>query len=1018
MRNAAMKICFSFDHVFPARERAGRHIETLVRSFRDRGHDVSVITTQVDDSIDEDGVVALRLREAPGARGQARRDALITKAIGKFLKEQEVEVLFAEGLTPLSAVALKAARKGGVNAILRVLADASGIVSSIGGDRKLTPSALKKRVSTMLGYADVAAASSAWCAELVSEQFEGPVRVIPKCVDLSLFDPKRVKDGDRAGFRDRFDLEGKVALLYAREEIRAETVLASVPLMRAVAAAHPEAVLVVAGAVDDEEALRAGLEDAGLAASYRIIGSPSQRELATAYSAAALYVAPPDSRASESELLEAMAMGCAVAVTSSRAASIAPLVEEGGILVLDEDLEGSGAGAILALLDDADSLQEQRRRARASAAKRDIGSAVNAVEDLCHESLGLDAAPPSRDETNDEEGDDVAKKDPRDERDDFDDESDERSEARDEARDDDELETEEEDADDADDDEDDADEEDSHDDDSDDDDDDDDSDDESEDEDEDDDEDEDSDDDDEPSAAEERLGRGHELDDDADDDADEADSGRGASRGGDAEAEGDGEGDEESRGRGRRRRRRRRRTRAEEEAEARSDDGEDESGADGDAEAEDDEEAGEEGPKRGRKSAPGPDEIAAASRRLRELDPRLTLRDLMPFLRPPKDVFIFSLAAGSGHHRSGDAILESFKSVDQNLRVRLLDLSEFLARGVGAEDLRARLSELERRESSFAIAPAAPAAASEGETEEAAPAPATSSVEEELGRLLDGRLQTLVTEKRPHQVVLTHYLPVQSLAKLKREKGLRMRITAVVTHQDLLPYWLADGVDQYLVSNEKVRFKLLRAGVPASAVEVVGVPVLGRFEEDHDRESARRHFGGRSGVPTVLYRPAGEDGAAVLKTVERIVGLGANFNLVVLTGGREDLAKDVRALKAPRQVTLSALSRVDDIRDLLSAADLLVTRPSSHTAAEALAAGTPLLIVEPAEGLESRSADWFVDRGVAAVARDAADLEWLLTELLRQQGQRLRRLRDRATEHARSRGAAGACVEKICRALN
>ena len=261
-----MKICFSFEDLFPAHGRAGRHIETLVRSFRDRGHQVSIITTQSEDALEEEGIEALRLREAPGARGQARRDSLITKAIGKFLKEEEVEVLFAEGLTPLSAVALKAARKGGVQAILRVLADAGGIAASFGTDRKLTPSALRKRVGTMLGYADIAAASSRHCEDLVAELYDGPVRVIPKCVDLSVFNADRVDDRDVARLRDDVDAGEGPILLYAREEMRGETVLAAGELLAALRERHADARLLVAGRIDDGEALEEELEERGLAA--------------------------------------------------------------------------------------------------------------------------------------------------------------------------------------------------------------------------------------------------------------------------------------------------------------------------------------------------------------------------------------------------------------------------------------------------------------------------------------------------------------------------------------------------------------------------------------------------------------------------------------------------------------------------------------------------------------------------------------------------------------------------------
>jgi processive 1,2-diacylglycerol beta-glucosyltransferase len=985
-----MKICFSFEELFPAHTRAGRHIETLVRSFRDRGHDVSIITTQSEDALEEEGVVALRLREAPGARGQARRDSLITKAIGKFLKEEDVQVLFAEGLTPLSAVSLKAARKGGIQAILRVLADAGGISASFGSDRKLTPSALKKRVATMLGYADIAAASSRHCAELVSELYDGPVRVIPKCVDLSIFNRDRINDDDIADLRDRCKIGAGPALLYAREELRGETVLAAMPLLAQLREKHPETTLVVAGRIDDAEALEDELAERGMEDAVRLLGSLSQRDLSAAYGLARLYVAPADSRASESELLEAMAMGCPVAVTAGRAETLPDLVESGALLVLGDDLDGESAEQLLAVLEDEDKLGELSASALAGARALDIGIAVDRVEDLCSEVLGVDTAVDQDDEAEDESASDDADavifddaSDGSDEADEDEDEAEVPEAPADESGDGEDLRAE-------------------------------------------------LDDEDEEARPTRRRRRRRRSEEDGDEAGDaEAEEGAEArdESGDEGERESGSEGDEDEEGRGRRRRRRRRRRGRDEEGS-----GPEDASVAPAAEDEDssDEDSQDEKPAKSAKERED-EAVEEASRRLRDLDPRLTLRELMPFLRPPKDVFVFSMSARDGRQRAGEAIFEAFKDVDQNLRVRQFDLREYAPRGTSPEELVARLNEIEHDEASFDLREATAALAARheegGDAEDAkAAAPEEAKSEEEIEfSLLDGRLRTMLLEKRPHQVVLTHYLPVAAIASLKREEELNLRITAVVSHQDLMSHWIADGVDQYLVANEKVRFKLIRAGVPASAIEVVGVPVLPSFENSEAKGSGgggrNRGGQGRGGNggnsnPTLLYRSAGSDAETARATVERMTRLGANFKLVVLTGGDEDLAKELRRSKTPRGVTLDAHARVEDMGELLAAADLLITRPSSHTAAEALARGIPLLLIEPATGLESRSAEWFVEQGVGLLARDELDLEWLLEDLLRQQAQRLRRMNERAQDRARNRGAARQAVERICKVLH
>ncbi len=990
-----MKICFAFEHLFPAAGRAGRHIETLVRKFQERGHEVSVISTPVDEPIDVDGIELLRLRETPGAKGHARRDSLMGKAITKFLKENEVQLLFAEGLTPLSAVTVKAAKRASSACILRVLSDASGIVHSIGGERRLTPSALKKRVATMLGYADIAAASSEHCADLLREVFDGDVRVIEKCVDLTLFNPNRVRAFDLDAFREKYELEDRTVLLYARENIRAETMVAALPVLESLVKERQDIVFTIAGHLDDPETVENAINDAGLRQHVKILGRLSQRDLCTAYCVARLYFAPADSRASESELLEAMAMRCAVACSVKKAEAMMATIENSGAIILSDDSE-EAARELLSLLEDGDRLIEVQDSSFEYAQRLDIGIAVDRVHALCEDVLGLTATKVEQVEEDaaPEDGDEESRNaDPRDAAEAEDDEATPRPRS--------------------------------------------------------------------------RRGRGRRGAEERADDKDlespdeespsEVDSG---ARPGDDDDE---EEEEEGLGLRRRRRRRSRRRRPEEtQAEDRSEDHSEDHSEDQDEDSErdaneetSDEEEGtaprrrrrERGRGRGRganadaesdetedsevvsnKGKEGKDgeedeiDIEAASQRLRDLDPRLTLRDLMPFLRPPKNVFVLSLAATNGQHRAGEAIYESFRTFDQNLKVRQINILDYLGNGVDAEEISDRVRELHADESSFSW-PISANAEDNGQAEEhddgqapvAAEAPASV-----FDGIFDKKLDNLILEKRPDQIVLTHYLPLKRIAELKRDNDLRLKLAVVVTELDLHPHWIAEGVDQYHVPSEKIRYKMIRAGVPAQSIETIGLPVHPRFEEDVDRDKVKRDLGLKNGQPTVLLRPGGiGDNDTLIESIKGMLSVGGNFNLMVLAGKNEPLLRALKGLKTPRGAQLKPFGFVENIREIMGVADLMITRASGHTMAEAFAAGLPMILVRPTPGVEDRTADWFVQQGVAVKARDNIDLEWYLSDLMKNQGRGLRDMRDRARSEGRTRsGAATRSVERITKELH
>ncbi len=910
-----MKIGFSFENLYPAANRAGRHIETLVRRFQERGHQVFVVTTPSDDAVEPEGVEILRLREAPGAKGHGRSDTLLGKVITKFLKQHGVDVHFAEGLTPLSAITVKAAQRAGARTVIRVLADAAGIVHSIGGERRLTPSALKKRIATILRYADAVAASSEHCASLLRESYDGDIRVIEKCIDLSICNPDRVQDSDIATLREKFAVGDAPTLIYAREEMRGETVASTLPLMEKMAARRGEIVLLVAGHVDEKERLEAAIAEAGLEKNYRLCGRLSQRDLFAAYAASAIYLAPHDSRASESELLEAMAMGCPVACHGEKAESSEKLVQESEALVLDDEDIEAAAEQMLGLLEDGARLKALKEKARKVASAKDIEGAMDQVQELFAALTGLPAQAPQAAPAAAVEEEDAA------------------------------------------------------------------------------------------SGSE----GGGEVSAPADDAEQPQDTPSAAEKSETRDEEGE---DEDGHGRKRRRRRRRRRLRHE-------DEDAEENGREAPAEPVKEAESAEpEKPVR-RDEKEEEEMLLEAAQRLRELDSKLTLRDLMPFLRPPKNVLVMSMASANGQHRAGDAIFEAFKSIDQNLRVKQVNIADFLKKGFDPVETERLVDADYRRDSGSSIELAAEnAQAGEGEDVPADAAPGEENLVSD--DVFTARFKSLILEKRPHQVILTHYLPVQFIARLKREHDLKMRIAVVVTEYDLHPWWMAEGVDQYLVSSEKVRFKLLRAGVPSATIDVTGVPVHPRFEGEVDRDKVRRDLGIRSNNPIVLLRPGGiGDTERIMEVVQQITSVGYGFNLLILAGKNDALVKAVKQMKTPRGVFVKAFGFVNNIADVMGVSDLLITRAVGHTVAEAFASGLPLLLLRPETTAEERTVDWFVERGVALKAHDSLDLEWLLTDVLRNQGSVLRSMRDRAASGGRPKGgAASLCVDRISRLLH
>ena len=135
---------------------------------------------------------------------------------------------------------------------------------------------------------------------------------------------------------------------------------------------------------------------------------------------------------------------------------------------------------------------------------------------------------------------------------------------------------------------------------------------------------------------------------------------------------------------------------------------------------------------------------------------------------------------------------------------------------------------------------------------------------------------------------------------------------------------------------------------------------------------------------------------------------------LVVAGRDAALAADLRRLTAATAVRV--LGYVPDVRPLMGAADVLVTKAGGMTLAEALAAELPLLLYGSLPGHERRNERFAARNGLALVARTRAELATANRERA-DLAERAARLDSLLMEAEKARDAAQSDVKAIRREL-
>jgi len=241
-----------------------------------------------------------------------------------------------------------------------------------------------------------------------------------------------------------------------------------------------------------------------------------------------------------------------------------------------------------------------------------------------------------------------------------------------------------------------------------------------------------------------------------------------------------------------------------------------------------------------------------------------------------------------------------------------------------------------------------------------------------LGALKLGRL---LRHESPDFLVSVHPTPAGALSELRARGFPPIPHATVFTDFVAHTQWIHPGVDWYCVPAEGIKNDVTARGVPRERVAVTGVPVGPEFLQPVDRAPARLALGLSSRLPVLLAMAGSLGSLGRLMTAARVIrDLPVPVQAVFVTGREPRLAARLKAMVHGLGSRIRVLDYTESVRQLMAAADVLVTKAGGVTLAEALAAELPIVCFGSLPGQESRNERFVSMTGVALRAQTADDL--------------------------------------------
>jgi processive 1,2-diacylglycerol beta-glucosyltransferase len=281
-----------------------------------------------------------------------------------------------------------------------------------------------------------------------------------------------------------------------------------------------------------------------------------------------------------------------------------------------------------------------------------------------------------------------------------------------------------------------------------------------------------------------------------------------------------------------------------------------------------------------------------------------------------------------------------------------------------------------------------------------------------INRLGTRRLGELIAADPPDHIVSVHPTPVAALSQLASRGERIPSHTTVFTDFVAHTQWICSHVDHYCVPAEEIARDLLARGIARERVDVTGIPVGYEFTQASERAQARLALGLSPRLPVLLFMDGWSGGFGRLEEAARtVLRMEEPMQALVVTGREQRLEARLRELCAGRESRVKIFGFVENIRQLMAAVDLVVTKAGGLTLAEAMAAELPVICFGSLPGQEARNERFAAMAGVALVASSGAQLQRAIGAALRDPVL-LGNIRERIRTYRRP-GAAADIVELV-----
>lgn len=269
-----------------------------------------------------------------------------------------------------------------------------------------------------------------------------------------------------------------------------------------------------------------------------------------------------------------------------------------------------------------------------------------------------------------------------------------------------------------------------------------------------------------------------------------------------------------------------------------------------------------------------------------------------------------------------------------------------------------------------------------------------SKISNNSNKLMARKLNIYLKDFNPDLLISTHPFSSNMCSYLKRKNKLQCKIATIMTDFEIHNQWLMNNkyTNDFFVSNEHMKTKMVKLGINANKIFVTGIPVSERFSCNFNKLDIFNEFNLNPLLKTVLFFAGGEYGLGKNKTEEIfnvLVNNFSNLQVIAIAGRNVEMKENFEKIvsDAGKENNIKVLPFTDKVPELMSISNLVITKPGGLTTSESLISGLPMLIINPLPGQEEQNAEFLENNRIGVWLKKHDNINEVLNNFINNDSQ-------------------------------